>query len=165
MLIHQYNLSSMVAGSLLLLSFDYASALTMREKWKSEEAKWRSISASVCVNCGQSRENKQVVVLIDPIAVLERTNPVKSKFAGANPSGVVVTAENTDGTLVPRYRKRAGNYAQLLKRRRYAKLMKARRYAVMKERRKIDAVAAQAGARAIAARNEIELGALRRVPQ
>ena len=165
MTIYRYNFSSALVVAAILLSFDCASAETMREKWKAEEARWRSISDSICVSCGQPRERKQVTVLIDPIAVLERKTPVKPRVLGADSSGVVVTAENTDRTLVPRYRKRAVNYAQMLKRRRFAKLMKARRYAAMKERRKTEAAAAQAGARAIAIRNEIELGALRRVPE
>lgn len=78
---------------------------------------------------------------------------------------MVVVAETTDRTLVPRYRKRALSYAQLLKRQRYARLKRARRYAATIERRRVQAAAARAGARAIADRNEIELGTLKRVPE
>lgn len=178
-------LVSTALGLAVLLSLSSASALTVEERWRAEDLKWRRISASVCVECGRPQRAKTYAVLVDPIAVLERKPSPTSRTLDLRRAGTVVTARVTDRTLVPRYRKRAISYAQLLKRRRLAKILQARRYAAVISRRRAQAAAtqaaaaqaalaqaaaaqaaaqaaaSQAAARAATVSNEVELGTLR----
>lgn len=138
-----------------LLLTNSAFALTMRERWRADDLKWREISNSICENCVQLQRVTRRALFVDPIAVLELKISSNKKFSGKTNTGIVAT-KTADEILVARHRQRMFRYAQLLKRQRNANLIRTRRYKFVAHRHKLKKTP-----RAAAIRNEIELGKLK----
>lgn len=150
----------------LTLSFGSPSALTLREKWRAEELKFRTSLGSICDGCdagaiGPRRAPKRYSALIDPIAVLESSSRTTARYlAAASPATRVLPTPIVDRTLASINRHVSRKDARVHARRRLAKLIRARRYAALISRRK-----AQAQANSAAARYKVELGRVEQQPQ
>ena len=160
-----------VVGSILLfaaLAFlpMASSAMTLSEKWRAEEQRFRILSGSICDECdprpiGLRRSSKHYSARVDPIAILENSSRATAKYlASASSMARIVPTPVVNRALASINQRVSRRHAHILSRRRLAKLVRTRRYAALMSRQK-----AQAAAIAAAARFKVELGRVEQQPQ
>ena len=161
MKIHAHIVGATLVFAALGLLPEASSALTLREKWQAEEHGFRTLSGSICDGCDPGpvetrRSAKRYSVLVNPIAVLEKSSRATAKYlASASPTARRPSTPIVDRTLASTNQRISRRYAQIFARRRLAKLIRARRYAAVIARRKSQAAA---NAAAASAKVKVEFG-------